>query len=100
MWSDNYKKDMWWIESGDNYFGPFEKREQAERFDQPFEITQHEWSDEAKDCHVLFNNPSWVGNDLQIEIVDQNGNYADAVLIKEHAIAIAKHFKLTVEDLK
>ena len=65
-----------------------------------FEITQHEWSDEAKDCRILFNNPSWAGDDLQIEVSDANGNYADALLIKEHAIAIAKHFKLTAEELK
>jgi len=65
-----------------------------------FDIAQHEWSDEAKDCRILFNNPSWAGDDLQIEVSDANGNYADALLIKEHAIAIAKHFKLTAEDLK
>lgn len=63
--------------------------------EKPFDITQHEWSDEAKDCRILFNNPSWAGDDLQIEVSDANGNYADALLIKEHAIAIAKHFKLT-----
>lgn len=66
----------------------------------PFDITNCVWSDVAKDCHILFNNPSWVGSDLQIEIPDANGNHADAVLIKEHAIAIAKHFKLTSDDLK
>ena len=65
-----------------------------------FDITKHEFSDVAKDCHILFNNPSWVGSDLQIEIPDVNGSHADAVLIKEHAIAIAKHFKLTADDLK
>lgn len=65
-----------------------------------FDITKHEWSDEAKDCHILFNTPSWAGGDLQICIADPNGNYADDVLIREHAIAIAKHFGLTAEDLR
>ena len=66
----------------------------------PFDITKHEWSDEAKDCHISFNNPSWAGGDLQICIAEPSGNYADDELIKEHAIAIAKHFGLTAEDLK
>jgi len=66
----------------------------------PFDIAKHEWSDVAKDCHILFNAPSWAGGDLQICIADPNGNYADDVLIREHAIAIARHFGLTAEDLK
>lgn len=65
----------------------------------PFDITQHKWSDEAKDCHIYFYNPSWVGKGLQVVIPDVNGNENDAVLIREHAIAIARHFKLKAEDL-
>lgn len=31
MYSCNYKRDMWWIVSGDNYIGPYLKRHQADR---------------------------------------------------------------------
>jgi len=67
---------------------------------EPFDITKHEFSDAAKDCRIMFNSPSWVGDDLQIEIQDVDGGCVDGILIKDHAIAIAKHFKLTTEDLK
>jgi len=66
----------------------------------PFDITKCEFSDTAKNCNILFNAPSWVGSDLQVEISDSNGSCVDGVLIKEHAIAIAKYFKLTDDDLK
>lgn len=33
MWSESNQKDMWWVESGDNYIGPFLNRHQAEALD-------------------------------------------------------------------
>ncbi len=105
MWSDKLKKDAWWVVDGDNYIGPFNKwcdakRLTADYVPKTFDITKHEFSDAAKDCHILFNNPKWAGDDLQIEMADSNGTCVDGILIKEHAIAIAKHFNLTGEDLK
>ena len=66
----------------------------------PFDITQHEWSDEAKDCGITFNTPAWVMPDVEISIKDVYGGDNTGVLLREHAIALAKHFGLTVEDLK
>ena len=65
-----------------------------------FDITQHEWSDEAKDCGVSFRAPAWVMPDIEINIKDVNGGDNTAVLLREHAIALAKHFGVTAEDLK
>ena len=65
-----------------------------------FDITQHEWSDEVKDCGITFNTPVWVMPDIEISIKDVCGGDNTGVLLREHAIAIAKHFGLTYEDLK
>ena len=67
---------------------------------EPFDITQHEWSDEAMDCGINFHAPAWVMPDIEINIKDVNGGDNTAVLLREHAVALAKHFGLTVEDLK
>jgi len=64
-----------------------------------FDITQHEWSDTAKESAISFHTPDWVGDDLQIVIRDAYAQIDD-ILQKEHAVAIAKHFKLTAEDLE
>lgn len=66
----------------------------------PFDISEYEFSDTAKDCGVEFRVPAWVYPDIEINVKDINGGDNTAVLMKEHAIAIAKHFKLTAEDLK
>lgn len=65
-----------------------------------FDISEHEFSDTAKDCGVEFRVPVWVYPDVEINVKDTNGGDNTALLMKEHAIAIAKHFKLTAEDLK
>ena len=54
----------------------------------PFDITQHEWSDEA--ARFSKRNKEF--------IVLSTGR--DLVLDKADCIALAKHFKLTAEDLK
>lgn len=64
-----------------------------------FDITQHEWSDAAKESAINFYTPVWVGGDLQIVIRDAYTKLDD-ILQREHAVAIAKHFKLTAEDLE
>ena len=32
MWSDKFKKDMWWVENGDFYIGPFVQHCDAEDY--------------------------------------------------------------------
>jgi len=56
----------------------------------PFDITKHEWSD------VYFD---YVDCDDDIRLYSPHSN-GDFYLGKDDAIAIAKHFGLTVEDLK
>ena len=65
--------------------------------EKPFDITQHEWSDEK----LSFSGGTFDvdfghctnSDDSVSEVVNLDFNKADA-------IAIAKHFKLTAEDLK
>ena len=80
--------------------GEWKKSKPIPRKPEPFDITQHEWSDEAKDCGISFRCPLWVMPDIEVNIKDVNGGDNTGVLIREHAIAIAKHFGLTAEDLK
>lgn len=56
----------------------------------PFSITQHEWSDTVCFTEISESN-------LRLNC-DDYLNYVD--LFKADAIAIAKHFGLTAEDLK
>lgn len=65
-----------------------------------FDISEYEFSDEAKDCGVEFRVPAWVYPDIEINVKDTNGGDNTGLLMKEHAIALAKHFKLTAEDLR
>jgi hypothetical protein len=61
----------------------------------PFDIRGHEFSCENfKAC-----KPSWIGDDLQIEIIDSDFTHHDALLNKDDAIAIAKALGVTGEDL-
>lgn len=65
-----------------------------------FDISVHEFSDAAKDCGVEFRAPAWVYPDVEINVKGVAGGDNTSVLMKEHAIALAKHFKLTADDLK
>ncbi|MAD41168.1 MAG: hypothetical protein CL623_02105 [Arcobacter sp.] len=60
-----------------------------------FDISEHNFScSNFKAC-----KPSWVGDDLQVEIVDSDFTHYDAVINKQDAIAIAKALGVTGEDL-
>lgn len=65
-----------------------------------FDISEYEFSDEAKDCGVEFRVPAWAYPDIEINVKDTNGGDNTGLLMKEHAVAIAKHFKLTAKDLR
>ena len=58
---------------------------------EPFDITKHEWSDDA----LCFGCVDCEG-DIEISCTDTDGEF---YLAKHDAIAIAKHFGLTNEDL-
>lgn len=60
-----------------------------------FDITEHEFSCENfKAC-----KPSWIGDDLQVEIIDSDFTHHEALLNKTDAIAIAKALGVTGKDL-
>ncbi len=59
--------------------------------EKPFDITKHEWSDKN-----LFSDGSMYQDKLQIVEHDADGM---VYLSKLDSIALAKHFKLTAEDL-
>lgn len=65
-----------------------------------FDISEYEFSDAANDSGVEFRCSLWTYPDIEINVKDVNGGDNTAVLMKEHAIALAKHFKLTADDLK
>jgi len=58
----------------------------------PFDISEHEFSDETS--HIEINS----ANELAVCMTATNGKWF--AMYKDDAIALAKHFKLTVEDLK
>ncbi|QGJ84288.1 hypothetical protein [Pseudoalteromonas phage XCL1123] len=61
----------------------------------PFNISEHEFSCENfKAC-----KPSWIGDDLQVEIIDSDFTHHEALLNKTDAIAIAKALGVTGKDL-
>lgn len=66
--------------------------------EKPFDITQHEWSDErlSHDGDTLNVEYEFCSGQLDSYEVD----FLNLELRKKDAIAIAKHFKLTAEDLK
>ena len=60
-----------------------------------FDISEHEFSCESvKAC-----KPSWVGDDLQISILDGDFTHHDAVINKQDVIAMAKALGVTAKDL-
>ena len=62
-----------------------------------FDITQHEWSDsDVNDVYIADYNLIGIG----ICCNDNDGSVVDFGIRKQDAIAIAKHFGLTVEDLE
>lgn len=62
-----------------------------------FDITKHEFSD--CDFSVVKTEGSTLWVDIEYGYLGDRCN-ASAILAKQDAIAIAKHFKLTGEDLK
>lgn len=73
--------------------GVFQKSRPIER---PFDITQHEWSD-SDVSDVYISDFDLIG----IGIMSSDGDQVvDFGVRKQDAIAIAKHFNLTAEDLR
>lgn len=60
--------------------------------EKPFDIAQHEWSDGLVTFEMVdFEN--------DVRLICDNVDY-EFFMGKKDAIALAKHFKLTAEDLK
>lgn len=57
----------------------------------PFDITQHEWSDDNMDRAISSSD---------VITLDFFDSALSVALSKSDVVAIAKHFKLTAEDLK
>lgn len=84
----------WWCGLGkpiDNTLG-FGKMKNRPITGRESDITQHEWSD----CDLVFNR---LDIDCNIHL-DSTDVDCGIFINKTDAIAIAKHFKLTAEDLK
>lgn len=60
-----------------------------------FDIANYEFSDK----NIIMCKPSWIGDDIQIEVIDGNYSHHEAILNKDDAIAIAKALGVTADDL-